>query len=127
GRWPRPRPGSPRHPRTRRSDPRTHAGSSTSPPEVIARSGQEARMESSRTRGPDPPGGHPMKMEQSDIRAIVRVGVGILAFLVVVEILWSTPTSMLAIGAVEGTLSALIAIGLVLIYRANRIVNFAQF
>jgi ABC-type branched-subunit amino acid transport system ATPase component/ABC-type branched-subunit amino acid transport system permease subunit len=68
-----------------------------------------------------------MTMDQSDVRAAVRVGSGILAFLVVVEILYAAPTSMLAQGLVEGTLSALIAVGLVLIYRANRIVNFAQF
>ena len=68
-----------------------------------------------------------MTMDQSDVRAALRVGSGILAFLVVVEILYAAPTSMLAQGLVEGTLSALIAVGLVLIYRANRIVNFAQF
>lgn len=36
------------------------------------------------------------------------------------------PLGMVAIGAVFGSLYALVAIGLVLIFRANRVVNFAQ-
>ncbi|MEY2418761.1 MAG: hypothetical protein QOG90_1441 [Actinomycetota bacterium] len=36
------------------------------------------------------------------------------------------PVAILAVGVVVGSLSAMVAMGLVLIYRANRIINFAQ-
>src|SRR5439155_14402246 len=38
---------------------------------------------------------------------------------------YPTPVPVLLIGAVLGSLSALIASGIVLVYRANRIINFA--
>jgi ABC-type branched-subunit amino acid transport system ATPase component/branched-subunit amino acid ABC-type transport system permease component len=53
-------------------------------------------------------------------------GAGILAFGVFVGILYPADPSILFLGLVLGSLSALIAMGLVLVYRANRIVNFAQ-
>ena len=68
-----------------------------------------------------------MTVEQSDIRAAVKAALWILGFLVLVEIIYPAPTSILFLGLVNGSLSGLIAIGLVLVYRANRIVNFAQF
>jgi ABC-type branched-subunit amino acid transport system ATPase component/ABC-type branched-subunit amino acid transport system permease subunit len=49
-----------------------------------------------------------------------------LAFGVFVFVLYPVPVSSLVVGLFTGSLSALIAIGLVLVYRANRIVNFAQ-
>jgi ABC-type branched-subunit amino acid transport system ATPase component/ABC-type branched-subunit amino acid transport system permease subunit len=51
---------------------------------------------------------------------------GTLAFGVFVFVLYPVPISSLVVGLFTGSLSALIAIGLVLVYRANRIVNFAQ-
>ncbi|MEY2588153.1 MAG: hypothetical protein QOJ67_137, partial [Acidimicrobiaceae bacterium] len=66
-------------------------------------------------------------MNQGEVRAALRAAGWILCFLVVVEIIYAAPTSILALGLVNGSLSALIAVGLVLVYRANRIVNFAQF
>src|SRR4051812_49969468 len=66
-------------------------------------------------------------MESTEVRSALRTAGWVLAFLVVVEIIYAAPTSVLALGLVNGALSALIAVGLVLVYRANRIVNFAQF
>src|SRR3954468_20639545 len=68
-----------------------------------------------------------MTVDRSDIRSAVQAGVGILGVLVLVEIIYPAPTSILVLGLVNGSLSALIAVGLVLVYRAHRIVNFAQF
>jgi branched-chain amino acid transport system permease protein len=51
---------------------------------------------------------------------------GIIAFYVFVHEIFPTPTAILFLGAVLGSLSALVAWGLVLIYRANRFISFAQ-
>ena len=48
------------------------------------------------------------------------------AFLVVVQMLWGPPAGIVVQGALLGGLSALLALGLALVYRANRILNFAQ-
>ena len=68
-----------------------------------------------------------MTVDRSDIRSAVQAGLWILGFLVLVEIIYPAPTSILVLGLVNGSLSGLIAVGLVLVYRANRVVNFAQF
>ena len=65
-------------------------------------------------------------MTRDDIRFAVGSGLGALAFLVFVFVLYPVPVSSLVVGLFTGSLSALIAVGLVLVYRANRIVNFAQ-
>ena len=52
--------------------------------------------------------------------------VGALAFLIFTKFVFPAPNAILFQGAVLGSLSALIAIGIVLTYRANRIINFAQ-
>jgi len=46
--------------------------------------------------------------------------------LAALQIIWPTPLGVLVQGMVIGGLTALIAFGIALIYRANRIVNFAQ-
>jgi branched-chain amino acid transport system permease protein len=51
---------------------------------------------------------------------------GTVAFFVVVQLLWAPPLGIVAQGALLGGLSALLALGLALVYRANRILNFAQ-
>ena len=51
---------------------------------------------------------------------------GTVAFLVVVQLLWGPPAGIVVQGAILGGLSALLALGLALVYRANRILNFAQ-
>ena len=48
------------------------------------------------------------------------------AFLVAVQLLWAPPAGIVVQGAILGGLSALLALGLALVYRANRILNFAQ-
>src|SRR5439155_92487 len=49
-----------------------------------------------------------------------------LVFYWVIKRLWPAPNGILVKGAVVGGLYALIALGIALVYRANRIVNFAQ-
>jgi branched-chain amino acid transport system permease protein len=44
----------------------------------------------------------------------------------VLQFLWPSPPGVLVQGTVVGGLTALVAFGIVLIYRANRIINFAQ-
>lgn len=52
---------------------------------------------------------------------------GILGALVVLaRLVWSPPSGVLLDGAIQGSLAALIAVGLALVWRASRIVNFAQ-
>ena len=53
-------------------------------------------------------------------------GLTALAFIVLVFVIYPAPMPILFLGLITGSLSGLIAIGLVLVYRANRIVNFAQ-
>src|SRR3954468_6466155 len=65
-------------------------------------------------------------MNRTELRAAATTGAGVLAVLVFVEILYPAPPPILFLGLVLGSLSALVAMGLVLVYRANRIVNFAQ-
>ena len=51
---------------------------------------------------------------------------GVLAFYWVIERLWNPPAGVILLGAVVGGLYAMLALGIALIYRANRFVNFAQ-
>src|SRR5262245_2797926 len=48
------------------------------------------------------------------------------AFLLLVQLLWGPPAGIVVQGALLGGLTALIALGIALVYRANRILNFAQ-
>lgn len=50
---------------------------------------------------------------------------GTMVFLIFVGFLFPAPPSILFLGAITGSLNALIALGIVLVYRANRIINFA--
>jgi ABC-type branched-subunit amino acid transport system ATPase component/ABC-type branched-subunit amino acid transport system permease subunit len=61
-----------------------------------------------------------------DVRLAQWAAAGMLAFLIFTRVLFPAPPGILALGAVLGALSALTAMGLVLVYRANRIINFAQ-
>lgn len=49
-----------------------------------------------------------------------------LALLFFFQVLFPTPGAVLLLGVILGSLNALVAVGLVLVYRANRIVSFAQ-
>src|SRR3954463_12726647 len=65
-------------------------------------------------------------MQSSELRRGGAPPPGLLAFRVFVGGLFPAPPPILFLGVVLGSLSALVAMGLVLVYRANRIVNFAQ-
>ena len=54
------------------------------------------------------------------------VAAAVLAFLVLVGVVYPAPGPIIVLGLIVGSLSGLVAVGLVLVYRANRIVNFAQ-
>jgi len=59
-------------------------------------------------------------------RRIANAVAAAFAFYFVVERLWPAPAGVLLKGAVIGGLYALVSLGLALVYRANRIINFAQ-
>lgn len=74
-------------------------------------------VEAFRDRMPDSPWG----------RAAVWAALGWLGWLLVGLLLpRGAPLAIVLIGAVLGTVTALMAMGLILIYRTNRIINFAQ-
>ena len=54
------------------------------------------------------------------------VALGAFAFLVFTRVVFFAPLGVLILGAIDGAIFALTALGIVLIYRANRIINFAQ-
>lgn len=58
-------------------------------------------------------------------RAQVAAAV-LIVFYALVGRLFAAPAAILFLGAVLGSLSALVAMGIVLIYRANRFINFSQ-
>ena len=61
-----------------------------------------------------------------DVRFGARVAAAAFGFLLFVGVLYPAPLPILFLGLVLGNVGALIAMGVVLIYRANRIINFAQ-
>ncbi len=64
-------------------------------------------------------------LENPHAKAGMLAFVGTLGFLIFVGFLFPAPPSILFLGAITGSLNALIALGIVLVYRANRIINFA--
>ncbi len=77
-------------------------------------------------------GGHeprsPVAMAVDDTRVrsvFTAVGLALVGYSVL-QILWPAPMGIYVQGAVVGGLTALISFGIALIYRANRIANFAQ-
>jgi ABC-type branched-subunit amino acid transport system ATPase component/ABC-type branched-subunit amino acid transport system permease subunit len=59
-------------------------------------------------------------------RRALAWALGTIVFLLLVQLLWGPPAGIVVQGALLGGLSALLALGLALVYRANRILNFAQ-
>jgi len=59
-------------------------------------------------------------------RLLAVTGASALGLLVMLFVVWPAPPAVLFLGLVTGSLSALTAMGIVLVYRANQIVNFAQ-
>lgn len=67
-------------------------------------------------------------MKLPAVRLYRRVGPGIpaaAAVLIFVAAVWHVPSGVLVQGAIIGSLTSLLALGLALIWRANRVVNFA--
>ncbi|HEX5587640.1 MAG TPA: ATP-binding cassette domain-containing protein [Acidimicrobiia bacterium] len=60
------------------------------------------------------------------LRRAAGLVAGCVAFLALVQVLWGPPAGIVAQGALLGAVTGLISLGLALVYRANRIVNFAQ-
>src|SRR3954467_14757925 len=65
-------------------------------------------------------------IEDARIRAGAYAVAGALVFYWIVDRLWEVPFGILVKGAVIGGLYSMIAAGIALVYRANRIINFAQ-
>jgi ABC-type branched-subunit amino acid transport system ATPase component/branched-subunit amino acid ABC-type transport system permease component len=63
---------------------------------------------------------------RDDLRLAAGVGAVSAVFLTFVTVLYPAKPAILFLGLVLGSLSALVAMGLVLVWRANHIVNFAQ-
>jgi ABC-type branched-subunit amino acid transport system ATPase component/ABC-type branched-subunit amino acid transport system permease subunit len=59
-------------------------------------------------------------------RRAVQLVVGSLAFYFALQPIWPTPAGVLVQGVIIGALTALVSFGIALIYRTNRVVNFAQ-
>jgi branched-chain amino acid transport system permease protein len=65
-------------------------------------------------------------LDEPRVRSAATAAAALLFFYFVQQRLWPAPAGVLIQGVVIGGLTALIAFGIALIYRANRIVNFAQ-
>ena len=65
-------------------------------------------------------------IDDSRVRTGANLCAAALVFYFVQQWLWPAPIGVLVQGTVIGGLTALIAFGLALIYRSNRIINFAQ-
>ena len=61
-----------------------------------------------------------------DPRSAALLAAAALAFSLLVGVVYPAPLPIVFLGLVVGSLSGLVAVGLVLVYRANRIINFAQ-
>jgi branched-chain amino acid transport system permease protein len=60
------------------------------------------------------------------IARALRTALAACAFLGALQLVWPTPAGILVWGLVLSSLSALLALGLALIYRSHRVINFAQ-
>ncbi len=60
------------------------------------------------------------------VRQVATAMAGVLVFYFVTQRLWPAPIGVFVQGMVIGGLTALIAFGIALVYRSNRIINFAQ-
>src|SRR5688500_2363201 len=73
-----------------------------------------------------PPAGPVARTVDDDrVRRAATAVAGVLAFYFVIQWFWPSPMGVLVQGLVIGGLTAMIAFGIALTYRANRIVNFA--
>src|SRR5581483_8453730 len=67
-----------------------------------------------------------VRRANEDRRSAALLGGTALAFVLLVGVAYPAPLPIFFLGLVVGSLSGLVAVGLVLVYRANRIINFAQ-
>jgi ABC-type branched-subunit amino acid transport system ATPase component/ABC-type branched-subunit amino acid transport system permease subunit len=65
-------------------------------------------------------------VEEDRARKVVRLGGGTLVCYLALQLVWPTPAGIVVQGIIIGALTALVSFGIALIYRANRVVNFAQ-
>ena len=65
-------------------------------------------------------------LSQPHLRAGQWAALGVIGFFVWTQVLFPSPVGILVQGAVNGAIFSLTALGIVLIYRANRVINFAQ-
>jgi ABC-type branched-subunit amino acid transport system ATPase component/branched-subunit amino acid ABC-type transport system permease component len=65
-------------------------------------------------------------VSKDERRLLAVTASGALGLLGMLFVVWPAPVSVLFLGVITGSLSALTAMGIVLVYRANKIVNFAQ-
>lgn len=63
--------------------------------------------------------------DEPKVRSVAKALAGIVALYFVQQLLWPAPAGVLLQGLVLGGLTALISFGIALIYRSNRIINFA--
>jgi branched-chain amino acid transport system permease protein len=68
----------------------------------------------------------PRLVTQESLRSAGGIAVAIVAFLAAQALLLPMPLGVVLQGVIIGGLTALIALGIALVYRANRIINFAQ-
>ncbi|HUF33587.1 MAG TPA: ABC transporter permease [Acidimicrobiales bacterium] len=73
-----------------------------------------------------PSGGLGSVVEDERVRKGLNALAAVLGFYFVLQLLWPAPIGVLLQGVVIGGLTAMIAFGIALIYRSNRIINFAQ-
>ena len=74
--------------------------------------------------GPAAVGASPLRRVATALAGVVGVG---LLWVVLAQVLSKgLPAGIVVLGVIYGALYALVAIGIVLVYRANRIINFAQ-
>jgi branched-chain amino acid transport system permease protein len=81
---------------------------------------------SSETEQAVPPQASAAVVDNPRVRTAATAVAGALAFYWITQRLWPAPIGVYLQGMVIGGLTALIAFGLALVYRANRIINFAQ-
>jgi branched-chain amino acid transport system permease protein len=66
------------------------------------------------------------RLSQPHWRAGQWAALGVIGFMVWTQVLFPAPIGVIVQGAINGAIFSLTALGIVLIYRANRIINFAQ-
>jgi branched-chain amino acid transport system permease protein len=75
---------------------------------------------------PAPPDARETILDRDRLVTIGRTIALVVGFILIQRALWPAPAGVLLQGVIIGGLTAMIAVGIALIYRANRIVNFAQ-